>query len=197
MFFSPSRSRITLVVVVVRRSSSSPFFSMGGADAHRPLGGACVPTQRLLADLDAASQDALLPPVRKDKREEGKLECIRFFLPHLPIDLDLSQKKKNASVRPQARPRPRGLLRPFLRRAQGDLPSPRGRPRRRRGPEPRGDPAKRWQREGEDRGRGGNSIRRTRRPEEEARRTKRSRRRRQAPGPPGCLRPARLRRERA
>lgn len=53
---------------------------MGGDDAlGRPLGGACVPTQRLIADLEQASQDASLPQVRVDRaRRRSGAERVSF-----------------------------------------------------------------------------------------------------------------------
>jgi len=79
---------------------------MGGDDAlGRPLGGACVPTQRLIADLEQASQDASLPQVRVDRAkrrsgaERGSLLLHSFDLKNPRPRPPLQKKKPKQSIR--------------------------------------------------------------------------------------------------
>ena len=68
---------------------------MGGDDViGRPLGGACVPTQRMLSDLKEASEDASLPQASRsseETRREEKRER-KILSPH---SFSMISEKKN------------------------------------------------------------------------------------------------------
>jgi hypothetical protein len=73
---------------------------MGGDDVlGRPLGGACVPTQLLLADLKEASEDASLPKAShysSERRRERNTAGIPSS-PHVFLDR-LKKKEKNLDL---------------------------------------------------------------------------------------------------
>lgn len=67
---------------------------MGGDDViGRPLGGACVPSQRLLADLKEASEDASLPQVRVSSETKRTRKQHRFPSPSIYLIPSAGRKK--------------------------------------------------------------------------------------------------------